>query len=511
MSGSGHALKPLAGLSADRGLIALGILAAAVAVATAVTPTVATAGRIVEIALWVAVVAMCRQITTRTGVDPFVRRFWHDLAICGAIVGLSKIVILAARADRPRFVSSLLAASSLLLVVAIALLGRAMFSYRLWVTGHDKARLWLDVGTVMCALAMLAWHLCLPSGTLPDNTVQVAVWSLGCTMALLAAYAAVVLVLSGSAPFTLASGIALCTAILIGAWIVFNILSVGVEAEFLLPAQLVSTYLFFVATRIQNLQMRTWPSGTTNLRRPAYSRLPFLAVGGALLLLVYELWQEGVTIRSWGMVAGVVTVALLVMVRQNLAFLDNARLLRQLHHEATHDHLTGLPNRALLEERVQRMQDEPGRPARTEAVLMLDLDDFKSVNDELGHHCGDRLLVEVADRLRSCVRPTDTVVRLGGDEFVVLMNGTTTAGSITTAQRILGALAAPVVLDGRTLAPRASIGIAVGPGDQFDALLRDADIAMYQAKDKGSGLSVHPGTRRPPAPQGRPDIRHPSG
>jgi diguanylate cyclase (GGDEF)-like protein len=420
------------------------------------------------------------------------------------------MVILAARAARPQLDSSLLAASSLLLVAGIAFLGRAMLSYRLRVAGHERTRLRLDVATVMCAFAMLAWHFCLPGGSLPDNTAQFAVWLLGCTMALLAAYAVVMLILSGLAPFTLASGVALAAAILIGAWAVFNILSVSVEAEFLLPAQLVSAYLFFVAARVQYLQMHIWPSGLTNLRRPAYSRVPFLAVGATLLLLVYELWREGATIRSWGMVAGVVTVALLVMVRQNLAFVDNAQLLRQLHHAATHDHLTGLPNRALLEERAQRMQVDHGRPARTEAVLLLDLDDFKAVNDELGHHGGDQLLIEVANRLRSCVRPADTVARLGGDEFVVLLNGTTTAGSVTTAQRILGALAAPVVLEGRTLAPRASIGIAVGPGDQFDGLLRDADVAMYRAKNEGSGLSLQPGTHRPSAPQGGPDIEHPS-
>ncbi|MEU7826264.1 GGDEF domain-containing protein [Catellatospora sp. NPDC049133] len=493
-------IKPLAGLTADPGLIVLGILAAAAAVAAAVTPAAATTGQIVEIGLWVAFVAMCRRITTRTGIDPAVVRFWHDLAISGTVFGLGALVILASRAAPPQLVSGLLAASSLLLVAAIAFLGRAMLSYRLLVAGHEQARLWLDVGTVMCALAMLAWHFCLPGGSLPGNTAQFAVWLLGCTMALLAAYAVVMLVLSGSAPFTPAAGVTLSAAILIGAWTVFNDLSVSVvETEFLLPAQLVATYLFFVAARMQHLQMGTWPSGLTNLRRPAYSRLPFLAVGSALLLLVYELWREGVTIRSWGMVAGVVTVALLVMVRQNLAFVDNARLLHQLHHEATHDHLTGLPNRALLEDRAHRMQDDPGRPTRTEAVLLLDLDEFKAVNDELGHHYGDQLLVEVANRLRACVRPTDTVVRLGGDEFVVLLNDTTTAGSVTTAQRILGALAAPVVLAGRTLTPRASIGIAVGPGDQFDALLRDADIAMYQAKNEGSGLSLHPGTRPPTA------------
>jgi diguanylate cyclase (GGDEF)-like protein/PAS domain S-box-containing protein len=167
---------------------------------------------------------------------------------------------------------------------------------------------------------------------------------------------------------------------------------------------------------------------------------------------------------------------------------DRKRAEEQLLHDALHDSLTGLPNRALLLDRVERSVSRSGRrPNDRCAVLFLDLDRFKFVNDSLGHATGDRLLVAVAARLQDCVRPGDTVARLGGDEFIVLLDDV--AGAIpvhAVADRVHRALADPFELDGQALFVTASIGIAVsGPGSTPSELVRDADIAMYRAKGAG--------------------------
>ena len=165
----------------------------------------------------------------------------------------------------------------------------------------------------------------------------------------------------------------------------------------------------------------------------------------------------------------------------------------ELAHRSTHDALTGLPNRALLLDRARsalgRLARHPGRVG----VLFVDLDRFKPVNDSLGHDAGDRLLVEVARRLRRTVRPEDTVARLGGDEFVVLcedLDGELAGQEV--AGRIAAAFAEPVDLHGHRVAPAASIGVATStdPAQDAEALLRDADAAMYQAKRGEDGALV---------------------
>jgi diguanylate cyclase (GGDEF)-like protein/PAS domain S-box-containing protein len=174
---------------------------------------------------------------------------------------------------------------------------------------------------------------------------------------------------------------------------------------------------------------------------------------------------------------------------------ERKRLEDQLQHQAFHDHLTRLANRALLEDRIRHALERGARSASAQAVLFLDLDDFKAVNDSLGHSVGDELLVEVATRLRACVRPSDTLARVGGDEFALLMEDVDDVETaVGAARRLLAALAEPVVLGGREHVIRASIGVALndgsGPGDvreRTERLLQDADLAMYEAKRQGAG------------------------
>lgn len=177
---------------------------------------------------------------------------------------------------------------------------------------------------------------------------------------------------------------------------------------------------------------------------------------------------------------------------------ERQRIEAQLRHDAFHDSLTGLPNRALLinrlEHTLQLMRRRLSRPLAADplrfAVLFLDLDRFKVINDSLGHTIGDQLLKHVAQQLQSCLRMGDTVARLGGDEFVVLLEDIQTAtDAIEAAHRIHTILKAPIMLDGREVFVTASIGIALDAEHytEPDQLLRDADTAMYRAKRRSRG------------------------
>jgi diguanylate cyclase (GGDEF)-like protein/PAS domain S-box-containing protein len=164
---------------------------------------------------------------------------------------------------------------------------------------------------------------------------------------------------------------------------------------------------------------------------------------------------------------------------------------QRLQHDAMHDALTGLPNRVLFLDRLDQAirRAQRATPPAAAAVLFLDLDRFKLVNDSLGHRAGDQLLIAVAKRLESTVRPPDTVARIGGDEFTVLLDGVSDAHEATlVAERVHQTLRAPFRIDERELFVDASIGIALAAPDAApDTVLRDADVAMYRAKADGKG------------------------
>jgi diguanylate cyclase (GGDEF)-like protein len=172
----------------------------------------------------------------------------------------------------------------------------------------------------------------------------------------------------------------------------------------------------------------------------------------------------------------------------------NARLLEDIRHQALHDSLTGLPNRALILDRVNQAIARSRRDHIQLALFFIDLDAFKDVNDTLGHGTGDDLLQAVAARFSGTLRGSDTVARLGGDEFVVLAEGTSLdAGPELIAERLLAVLAEPFHLGEHqktTLTVSASIGIAVGRRDNAEDLFRDADVALYAAKDAGKNRYV---------------------
>jgi diguanylate cyclase (GGDEF)-like protein/PAS domain S-box-containing protein len=166
---------------------------------------------------------------------------------------------------------------------------------------------------------------------------------------------------------------------------------------------------------------------------------------------------------------------------------DSHRYQQELEHQATHDSLTDLPNRNLLRDRIQQAAVFAERYGHTVAVAFLDLDNFKLVNDSLGHATGDQLLRRVAERLTQSLRATDTVARLGGDEFVLVMQYAGRDQIPSHLHRLLQAIASPFAIEGREVYVTFSVGVAVYPEDgrDPDILLRNADAAMYQAKAQG--------------------------
>jgi len=201
-------------------------------------------------------------------------------------------------------------------------------------------------------------------------------------------------------------------------------------------------------------------------------------------------YESGLRVASLATAVAVVLL-LLWQYRSRLvgALAQTRRSEQRAMHDATHDPLTGLPNRVLFLERLrgtlERARKDKGYLF---AVLFLDLDRFKNVNDSLGHATGDLLLFEIARRLNTCVHPTDTVSRLGGDEFTVLLEDIEETGDAEkVAERIQEKLRTPFVFDGQEVYATASVGIVSSPADyrRAEDLLRDADTAMYQAKERG--------------------------
>ena len=240
-----------------------------------------------------------------------------------------------------------------------------------------------------------------------------------------------------------------------------------------------------------------WPGapGAGAGRGPAGGQrvlLPYAPLGLALGVSIGQqlAGRPAGSFLYWSFVA----LVLLIAARQLLTLLDNQALNRELvglvgrlEYQAFYDPLTGLANRALFRDRLQHELDLRRRDPHALAVLLVDLDDFKAVNDTLGHAAGDALLIAVAGRLRDCVRGEDTVARLGGDEFAVLLDGRGPAGEPdAVASRLVAAMQAPVELATASVRVTVSVGVAASDGgDSLDDLLHRADLAMYAAKARG--------------------------
>ncbi|WP_068921037.1 putative bifunctional diguanylate cyclase/phosphodiesterase [Planobispora rosea] len=410
------------------------------------------------------------------------RHAWRWMAAANVLLALmipSSVVIPVS--SFPSVPDALRLASVPLLVVGILLLPRS---------GESRSRRWtfaLDAAVVVVAAAIPLWYFQL-GPTLAAEVVdprRVAAAAAYPIFDLLALFAVVVALLRGVDPrvrrpmWLAAAAIVHST---IGDTYLGYLNSHSADQSWFswqFPFWLTAHFLLALSATEQCRRIhgpaRVRPSQA--LRK--VSRLPYLAVVLGFGMLLTVAVNEG-SLYSWGGVAvGASVLVVLVLARQLLAQHDN-------HTLATTDSLTGLANRAFAMDRTAQTLAGATTGQGNVAMALIDLDDFKAVNDRLGHAVGDALLVAVADRLRACVRPGDTVARLGGDEFAVLLPDLAAEHTGNLAERIISALKTPVRVGGHELIVQASIGLAGGDGAMSTSeLLRRADVAMYAAKEQG--------------------------
>ena len=427
---------------------------------------------------------------------PVTRRFWRHLSIVGALVGVAA-VWQAGDVLRHSDVPGDFTGPVMLSIDAVAILVLMYALYRLPLarqTGAERLRVALDAGTVMLATAVFIWHFHTRSALSSGSHTLLVTSAFLVVMAQLAVFAVVKVVLSSNAFVDRGALQLLASAMLVGS--IGGPLARSVDQHSPLYVNQVCIPLVFFLAACAAERQRTAPpvpaAAVGGERRRSFSVLPYAAVAAVDALLMATLWsgdQDAPVVAG-----GAVLITALVVLRQITAFRDNHRLLDRLDHSATHDALTQLPNRVLFNLRLRRALAE----GSVSSVILVDLDDFKTVNDTLGHAAGDTLLVAVAERLSETVRAGDTVARLGGDEFALVIHDP--AG--TAAERVIhdatAKLLAGVRLEGRNHPVRASFGVVrAALGDDPGDLLRRADIAMYEAKALGDGGWQHytPGMR----------------
>jgi diguanylate cyclase (GGDEF)-like protein len=442
----------------------------------------------------ILMVVGCRRTSRLAHLPAATRRFWRHLQLVAVFVGLGAtaqaIDVITTDDLRGSHVPlGMEVADGIAILIVVYALFRLPFGGQ---TRGEVLRVVLDAGTVMLACSVFMWHyqarLALNSG---DRTSLVISLTLT-VLALLAVFAVAKFLLTSHAFVDKIALRLIGVAVFIGATTPALRPLLYLREPHLFPDMINIVLVFCLGTMAAERQARATYGprrGAVPVRNRTFSLMPYVAVAAVDILLVGVTWR-GPDADLRVVVGAAVLLTALVVLRQITAFQDNARLVRRLDHSATHDGLTQLPNRVLFHERLNKALTTPGE--RAVSVALIDLDDFKEVNDTLGHEVGDQLLIAVAQRLNSCVRLEDTVARLGGDEFVVVLDGADPAAADLAAQRMIEALRLPVVTDGHELPIRASIGIADGStGDDPSVLLRHADIAMYAAKNILGTASLH--------------------
>jgi diguanylate cyclase (GGDEF)-like protein len=439
----------------------------------------------------VAYIHISRGVAVANREDDGARRLWTLAAWAGVPLALGDLVEIYECLHYPptRFTVIGGNVQAFLVVVAMLLLLAGMLRFP---TGRgapgERSRMRMDMATVMgsattCGMLLLqlpqeeaGWRW------LVDFTTAVLIQP---GLFLVALFALVKLFLGERTPFTRAAAV---VAGLGGA--VQAITQAIPESLYLKPhggtwvmaGNVIASTLLAVGFRIQWLQ--SGPRAREVVRRPrrAYSSLPYAAMAVTWAAAIGSMIVNDLSWRTWSVIVGAVITTALVVGRQAFAFRHIEELLRErdlltarLTEQAYHDALTGLANRALFMNRLTE-----SLATRPVTVFLIDLDDFKPVNDSFGHATGDQLLVEVASRLRLGVHPEDTVARLGGDEFAVLAFDPAGLSDALTAT-----LNDTLRLGGAEVRLRASVGMATGrPGlDDADSVLHSADMAMYAVKN----------------------------
>ncbi|MFC4072251.1 diguanylate cyclase domain-containing protein [Actinoplanes subglobosus] len=486
------------------------------------------------IAIFASLMTWYAHRATRLMPDPTPeRRFWKVFVVAGTMFSIADWIQVATTLADPNSITAL-TGTGIARTVALGCGGAAVIGVMAtFPLPHRSARerlcYHLDLATVVTAVGSFGLYWAVTGSFAAGHVVGVAA---GPVVAMLVAFAVGRVYLSGATPFRWHIGVMGPAAAALEALAralgpemartgrpgpVFA-LSLGCHA------------LLLISAWLQHRRYLSGQAAPTAPRRRPYSLMPYLALAGIYLLLITTLLVGGLDLRAWIAQVGAVLCTGIVVARQLTAFIDNAQLLaerdsltQRLHAMAFTDSLTGLANRARFLDRVGETL-AGGGPA---GVLLIDLDDFKPVNDLHGHAAGDAVLMEAASRLEACVGPAGLVARLGGDEFAVLLDRPPPDGFTGVAQRIVTTLGAPCRLPGGgTATVRASVGLAIAeaahlpngashlpngashlPGDaahSFDAashlpggaarslndaslLLKRADQAMYQAKNRGKG------------------------
>ncbi|MDP9795655.1 diguanylate cyclase (GGDEF)-like protein [Catenuloplanes nepalensis] len=437
--------------------------------------------------------------------SPDARRFWRGLRITAVLTtaGWAIAVVLIVLTPPPPgtaprlpplatgpIVAGVLAFLTVVLLLPLGTQSRAA-----------RLRYALDSTTAVLAGSMFVWHFVVEPLFLEDGPISDIALLAIAVACLLAGSVLTRLLLGGHSPVDRIAMYLVSGSGLLGAGAGFVTLTYGEQGK--LGAAVLAVPVTALIMTGAAIRQAYAPDGSTPAREPG--RVPFVvfpyvavaAVNGLLLLVAHQDASADRQVRT--VVAAAVATTGLVVLRQITVLRENTRLVAhlraqemRLQREATHDALTGLANRALFGSHLHAAV--PGDDVPT--VLLIDLDDFKTVNDTLGHAVGDRLLQAVAIALRQAAGDRGLPVRLGGDEFAVLLTGPAPAPSSAglgdeVAKRLLAALDRPLLAGGHWLLAHVSIGAATArPGDRAEDVLRNADVAMYAAKIRGKARYV---------------------
>jgi diguanylate cyclase (GGDEF)-like protein len=430
------------------------------------------------------------------------RRLWQSFAAAGSafVIGDLGQLVLVVRA--PLAPASVLGSQFQFgsVAVGMVLLVAGLLRHPLGeMTDSARARLRLDAATVLAAATTFGlWLFELPPGPRDSR------WVFWLAVALLvmpgiflvAIFAVLRLLVSGRMPVSRTCAVAGGVAAIMQAVLQVVPSSVYLAPRWtpwLLAANVLASTLLALAARAQQ---RTAQQAVRPVERDGhrhYSVLPYAGMAAVWALTVAVLVTGGLDARAWVVGVGATVTTVLVISRQLNAFRHITELLRErdeltarLTRLAYHDALTGLANRGLF-----MRQLHEGLAAGPVTVFLIDLDDFKPVNDAFGHATGDQLLIEVARRLRTGVRTGDCVARLGGDEFAVLMSGLSAARGDEVLDELAGLLRGTVRIGVADVPLRASVGMAAGRHGEHDpdSLLHAADMAMYAVKEARRNLA----------------------
>jgi len=429
-----------------------------------------------------------------SALDPVARRFWRALLVALAVITIGngwQAVDMLTHASQAR-TRSMPVLAAVLTGIGISMVIWGVARVPVVATGGvEWRRLLLDRAIAFLGCAAVLWYAGLApmlSADEPLSTQAIILVGLAFLVAVGGATKVSYVAAGGPVDRTAIRLIAAGGGTTAG---IVTVLAVQFGYAGGIPAQAIVVPLFPVLTTLGVAVQ--WRCNRGLRRDTARSRvlLPYLAVAAVNVPLIAVAF--GAPLRWPGRVVVIVAVVVtgLVTVRQYIAFRENARLLRlarvqeeRLQYEVSHDGLTGLANRALFRDRLRTVLATTGRAS----VLLVDLDDFKTVNDLLGHGVGDQLLVSIAQLLRAKVGNAGMPVRVGGDEFAVLLTGPD-ADPEQLAGQLLAAFDRPI--SEHRLLVQASIGITdAAPGATVDSVLRDADVAMYTAKQRGKASYV---------------------